>query len=119
VVNTSTIFWSMPLVRNGMTPIPGHINHGGTWRARGWPQDERVRQMTFNALNRIGRVSSPVRLTPSVRTAVPAAASPRRAVYDLRGSLLEHRTGHIRVRVQGAYVRKADGSVILSVLPPK
>jgi len=116
VVNAATIFWSMPLARNGMTPIPGHLNHGGTWRMRGWPQDARVQRMTVNALNRLGRITTPVRLTPSVRAAVSAPGMCRQTC-DLRGSVVRGAGTGARTRAPGAYVRKADGSVTLTVLP--
>ena len=90
VVNAATIFWSMPLARNGMVPIPGHINHGGTWRMRGWPQDARVQRMTINALNRMAGVSPVTPAEPLVRSVAHIKmVAPRQSLwYDLRGCLV-------------------------------
>jgi hypothetical protein len=106
VFNGSTMFWAMPLVRQTTTPytpLVGHVNHAGVRMMRGFRQDDRVRRMTINVLNRMAGVVSGARQPARVRVAAGVTASAGGVVYDLRGALLS--TGAARPsKMPGAYI---------------
>ncbi len=114
VVNASTIFWSMPLARNGMAPIPGHLNHGGTLRMRGWPQDARVQRMTVNALNHMAGVSPTPSTEPQIRSRedIRMVAPGHAAWYDLRGSVVTQRQPSA-----GAFVVVPPADALPAIVP--